>query len=170
MTYHCRLKPLSLRPFSLKTNTLLIYIPRQLKPMRKTAIATEHSTQSARASKRRVVADAAATEHSEESASASEHHVPARPSVALLHSTQPPSYKINWQTTAPFLVDHPVTWDPETHFGYCGQSCGCCRSHNPEDACEGCNCQPCFTAWVLSCVSRSTRAATHIRAAEVMRE
>ena len=82
----------------------------------------------------------------------------ARPSLALPeHAT--------WDSAVPFIVEHEGAWDPETHFGQCGQSCGCCRSHNPEDACEGCNCQLCFTAWVLSCVSRSAHSAlgTYVR-------
>ena len=61
---------------------------------------------------------------------------------------------------APFLLHHPASWRPNApkrHFGFCGQDCGCCRSHNPADAAEGCNCQCCFTGWKLSRVSTSMR-------------
>ena len=61
------------------------------------------------------------------------------------------------QDIAPFLLEHPAVWRPKGHFGECGQNCGCCRSHNPEDAAEGCNCQCCFTGWELSSVSTSIR-------------
>ena len=52
-------------------------------------------------------------------------------------------------------------WLPRGHWlGHgCGQACGCCRSHNVEDAEEGCNCQPCYTGWILTTVDTSTRAA-----------
>ena len=62
-----------------------------------------------------------------------------------------------WTEIAPLLLEHPAGWHPRRHLECCGQSCGCCRSHNIEDAHEGGNCQPCFTGWVLSCVSRSAR-------------
>ena len=98
------------------------------KPMWETAAATEHSTPSASASERRLAADgaaaaehstqsaaalerhlaadgAAATEHGEESANAFQRHVPARPSLALLQSTPPPTYELNilrfWAASRP---------------------------------------------------------------------
>jgi len=47
-------------------------------------------------------------------------------------------------------------WSREDHWGCCGQSCGCCRSHNIED---GRCCEPCFDGWVMSRVSRDVRRA-----------
>ena len=29
-----------------------------------------------------------------------------------------------------FLLYHDPEWNIRSHFGVCGQSCGCCRSHN----------------------------------------
>ena len=44
-------------------------------------------------------------------------------------------------------------WRRRGHWlhGLCGQSCGCCRSHNPEDF-FGC-CEPCHDGWPLTTVS-----------------
>ena len=43
----------------------------------------------------------------------------------------------------PFLLYHgPEPWTRNGHWTTgCGQSCGCCRSHNPE---EGACCSPCY--------------------------
>ena len=38
--------------------------------------------------------------------------------------------------------------------GGCSQSCGCCRSHNREDACQDCNCIPCFDGWILTTINK----------------
>ena len=52
-----------------------------------------------------------------------------------------------------FLLYHDPEWNIRSHFGMCGQSCGCCRSHNPEDAGPDCNCEACYTGWVLTTIS-----------------
>ena len=57
----------------------------------------------------------------------------------------------------PFLLHHgPEPWTRKGHwvFGGCGQSCGCCRSHNPEDAAPDANCVVCYQGWVVTTVSR----------------
>ena len=53
----------------------------------------------------------------------------------------------------PFLLHHYDWWTTTKHWGGCGQSCGCCRAHNPEDA-NG-SCEPCATGWILTCTSKS---------------
>ena len=52
-----------------------------------------------------------------------------------------------------------TAWTCLLHFGSCGQSCGCCRSHNREDAAPGMNCQPCYTGWILRTVSHGIKGA-----------
>ena len=52
-----------------------------------------------------------------------------------------------------FLLYHDPKWNVRSHFGVCGQSCGCCRSHNAEDAGPESNCEACYTGWVLTTVS-----------------
>ena len=49
-----------------------------------------------------------------------------------------------------FLLLHPTGWDRKKHFWFCGHSCGCCCSHDPEDAALGHGCDACYTAWVLT--------------------
>ena len=56
-----------------------------------------------------------------------------------------------------FIIFHEFPWTPRRHFGRCGQSCGCCRSHNPED---GRNCEECYDGWTLTTVSRAFRDMT----------
>ena len=53
-----------------------------------------------------------------------------------------------------FLLLHPTGWDRKKHFWFCGHSCGCCCSHNPEDAGDGHGCDACYTAWVLTQLCR----------------
>ena len=64
-----------------------------------------------------------------------------------------------WNEVSPLLLDHVDWWCTKRHYGYCGQSCGCCRSHNPED---GENCQPCWQGWILTCINQLAR--TRVRA------
>ena len=65
------------------------------------------------------------------------------------------------QTRTGWLKGYRVTtWARRRHFGSCGQSCGCCRSHNPEDAGPGMNCQPCYTGWILCTVSKGVKVAS----------
>ena len=46
-------------------------------------------------------------------------------------------------------------WSRKKHWpGGCSQSCGCCRSHNREDACEECNCNPCYVGWILTTINK----------------
>ena len=49
-------------------------------------------------------------------------------------------------------------WNPATHWSrkHCGQGCGCCRSHNPEDGSE---CEPCFDTRMLLYTCRSAAKA-----------
>ena len=56
-----------------------------------------------------------------------------------------------------FIIFHDFPWTARRHFGWCGQSCGCCRSHNPED---GENCEECYAGWILTTVSRGFRDMT----------
>ena len=84
-----------------------------------------------------------------------------------------------WAAVVPFLLHHlPQThvyrnsytvelrrWSPTRHYGHCGQSCPCCRSHNPEDAHPDCNCEQCYLGWVLTTVSRQACATTQAYAA-----
>ena len=54
----------------------------------------------------------------------------------------------------PFLLEHSgeeTSWSASSHFGNCGQSCGCCRAHNRVDAYSGCD--ACLTGWILTTVS-----------------
>ena len=51
-------------------------------------------------------------------------------------------------------------WRPHGHYGQCGQSCPCCRSHNFEDSDFDINCEECFAGWILTQVSRRVRDAT----------
>ena len=51
-------------------------------------------------------------------------------------------------------------WTRKWHFGFCGQSCGCCRSRNREDSGPGLNCQPCYTGWILTTVSQRLKGTT----------
>ena len=53
-----------------------------------------------------------------------------------------------------------MPWKPHGHFGHCGQSCGCCRSHNRDDAGFDMNCDPCYAGWILTQVSQRVLAAT----------
>ena len=48
-------------------------------------------------------------------------------------------------------------WTPQEHYGLCGQSCPCCRSHNQEDGWFDVNCQECFTGIMLIQVSATMR-------------
>ena len=64
-----------------------------------------------------------------------------------------------WMMCGLLLLEHPLGWHPKSHLRNCGQSCGCCRSHNSED---GCNCEACYTGWILSCVSRSARVCLRL--------
>ena len=44
--------------------------------------------------------------------------------------------------SAPFV--HPEGWNAQRHYGFCGQSCPCCRSQNAEDwlgTCSVCDAQ-----------------------------
>ena len=60
-----------------------------------------------------------------------------------------------WQEVIAFLVEHPTSWGPADHFGWCGQSCGCCRSHVSE---AGMNCQACWLGWMLTTICSDIRA------------
>ena len=75
----------------------------------------------------------------------------------------PPAMERVLPHVLPFLLAHeplhtkrvlgPIIkteWCPDRHDGDCGQSCGCCRSHNIED---GCVCEECYFGWTLTCVS-----------------
>ena len=53
---------------------------------------------------------------------------------------------------AEYNVWHEKPWSVFRHFSCCGQSCGCCRTHNSEDWPSGCEC--CIDAWTLMCVSK----------------
>ena len=55
-------------------------------------------------------------------------------------------------TILDYIVHHPHDWTPIGHFGFCGESCGCCRAHNSEDWLTGCI--ACAEAWELSCVCK----------------
>ena len=60
-----------------------------------------------------------------------------------------------------FLLYHgPQRWTPRYHFhpAACGQGCGCCRSHNPDDVGSGCD--PCADGWALTGVSKDVCVAT----------
>ena len=67
-----------------------------------------------------------------------------------------------WAAVVPFLLCHPPefhygslrVWTPTNHYSCCGQGCGCCRSHSPEDAHPDFNCEECYLGWVLTTVSR----------------
>jgi hypothetical protein len=67
-----------------------------------------------------------------------------------------------WPKILSFLLHHcnwgdwPCgSWKKRGHWpGGCGQSCGCCRSHNPEDAAPNCNCERCYTGWVMTTVCK----------------
>ena len=58
-----------------------------------------------------------------------------------------------WGFILPIVVAHDNGWTRQDHYGSCGQSCPCCRSHNREDA-MGC-CDECYDGWVLTCVCKS---------------
>ena len=46
-------------------------------------------------------------------------------------------------------------WSHKKHWlGGCSSSCGCCRSHNREHACEECNCIPCYVGWILTTINK----------------
>ena len=51
-----------------------------------------------------------------------------------------------------YLITHEKPWAPNTHWGCCGQSCGCCRAANCEDWPSGC--LVCLDAWTLTCIAR----------------
>ena len=56
----------------------------------------------------------------------------------------------------PFLLHHgPEPWIRKEHwvYGQCDQFCGCCRSHNPEDAVRGTKCEVCYQGWIVTRVS-----------------
>ena len=53
-----------------------------------------------------------------------------------------------------FVVLHPADWDPHCHYRFCGQSCPCCRGHNPEDYLSWSCCEGCGNAWTFTCVSK----------------
>ena len=80
-----------------------------------------------------------------------------------------------WAAVVPFLLRHPPTtvygslrrWWPRHHYMSCGQSCGCCASHNPEDAHPDFNCEGCYLGWVLTTVSRQACATTQAYAASL---
>ena len=55
-----------------------------------------------------------------------------------------------------------MMWFPRGHFGRCGQSCGCCRAHNWEDAYTGC--PECYNGWTFSTLSKAFRIATLLNA------
>ena len=59
-----------------------------------------------------------------------------------------------------FLVTHKWPWTRRTHFGMCGQSCGCCRAHNKDDWPSGC--QVCLEGWnnTTLCCSAKRMAQT----------
>ena len=52
-----------------------------------------------------------------------------------------------------FLLLHPTGWDRNKHFFFCGETCGCCCSHDPEDAGKGCD--ACYNAWTLTQLCRN---------------
>ena len=53
---------------------------------------------------------------------------------------------------APLLYHDGKAWCRITHWGFCGQSCRCCRSHVVEDAGWEKSCGACFAGWVLTTV------------------
>ena len=55
----------------------------------------------------------------------------------------------------------PWRWKRRGHWGGCGQSCGCCRSHTNEDAQPEANCICCYEGWVLSTVSKAIKKAAN---------
>ena len=62
----------------------------------------------------------------------------------------------------PKTKEEPGPWTCSKHFNACGQSCGCCRSHNREDhgPCvmfSECNCSYCMNGWVLTTISPGIR-------------
>ena len=63
-----------------------------------------------------------------------------------------------WLAVLPFLVAHTgdaQPWRPRTHWGWCGQSCPCCRAQQIEDWPTGC--QACIDAWTLTTLSKVFR-------------
>ena len=73
----------------------------------------------------------------------------------------------------PFLLHHgPEPWTRQNHwvFGHCGQSCGCCRSHNLEDAGPDANCELCYHGWIVTCVSRGWKASAQACARKYSRQ
>ena len=49
-------------------------------------------------------------------------------------------YWYDWYCHECQLVNKYLYWSPRLHFGYCGQSCGCCRSEQAEfGACQACD-------------------------------
>ena len=57
-----------------------------------------------------------------------------------------------WRLVMPYVLEHGPLWKVRGHWGHCGQSCGCCRSHNPED---GANCSECYDGWVMTTVCKT---------------
>ena len=56
------------------------------------------------------------------------------------------------------LGTHPDPWRKRGHWGWCGQSCPCCRAHNPMDWPTGCD--MCVQMWYLTCISKQWRDRT----------
>ena len=52
---------------------------------------------------------------------------------------------------------HEERWTAKRHYGFCGQSCPCCRAANKEDWPSGC--KICVDSWYLAGASRAWAAA-----------
>lgn len=70
---------------------------------------------------------------------------------------------IIWRLVMPYIQEHEPPWEARGHRGHCGQSCGCCKSHNPED---GANCEECYDGWVTKTVCKTLKGHTQDYAAQ----
>ena len=68
-------------------------------------------------------------------------------------SESPPKIYSFLRHIVPFIASHPdPDWTMDDHYGFCGQSCECCRAANEEDWLG--TCDICLDAWCLTTLSR----------------